>query len=64
MKGKWISKQKIERVGNFDFKISQIINSGSHEIQFVGSSPLHVKETHTKGLGFIKDDFSKLNTGS
>ena len=50
MKGKWISKQKIERVGNFDFKISQIINSGSHEIQFVGSSPLHVKETHTKEL--------------
>lgn len=46
------------------FKISQIIDSGSHKIQFVGSSLLHVKETHLKELGFKKDDISKLHTSS
>ena len=46
------------------FQKSQIINSGSHKIQFVGSSLLHVKETHIKELGFKKDDFSELHTSS
>ena len=46
------------------FQKSQIINSGSHKIQFVGSSLLHVKETHIKELGFKKDDLSKLHTSS
>ena len=36
------------------FQKSQIINSVSHKIQFVGSSLLHIKETHIKELGFKK----------